>query len=53
MKLFEDLKDSQINSREILKNQATIKSDLIEIKIGGKKRTDQKNTIKNVINFFD
>ena len=53
MKLFEDLRDSEINSREILKNQAMIKSDLIEIKIGGKKTTDQKNTIKDVTNFFD
>ena len=34
LKLFEDLRDGEINPKEILKNQAMFKSDLSEIKIG-------------------
>ena len=37
MKIFEDLRDGEIDSKEVLKIQATLKSDLSEIKIGGKK----------------
>ena len=39
--------------KEVLKNQARLKSDLSEIKIGGKESVDQKNTTKNITNFFD
>ena len=53
MELFEDLRDGNINPKEALKNQARFKSDLSEIKIGGKKSPNQKNTIKNISNFFD
>ena len=54
LKLFEDLRDGDINPKEVLKNQARLKSDLNDIKTGGKKSPDQKeNTIKNIINFFD
>ena len=42
MKLFEDLRDGNINPKEVLKNQERFKSDLSEI-----------NTIKNITNFFD
>ena len=37
----------------MLKNQARFKSDLSEIKTGGKKSPNQKNTIKNITNFFN
>ena len=53
MKLFEDLTDGNINPKGALKNQARFKSDLSEIKIGGKKSPNQKSTIKNISNFFD
>ena len=54
LKLFEDLRDADINPIEVLKNQARFKSDLSEIKTGGKKSPNQKeNTIKNITNFFD
>ena len=54
LKLFEDLRDADINPIEVLKNQARFKSDLSEIKTGGKKSSNQKeNTIKNITNFFD
>ena len=33
---------------EVLKNQSRSKSDLSEIKIGGKKSRNQKNTTKNI-----
>ena len=52
-KLFEDLKDGSINPKEGLKNQARFKLDLSEIKIGGNKSQDQKDTLKNIYNFFD
>ena len=36
------LKDGDINPKEVFKNQARFKSDLREIKIGGKKSVNQK-----------
>ena len=53
LKLFEDLRDGDINPKEVLKNQAWFKSDLSETKTGGKKLPNQKNTIKNIDDFFD
>ena len=53
LKLFEDLRDGHINPKELLKNQASFKSDLSEIKTGSKKSPNQKNTIKNITNFFN
>ena len=53
MKLFDDLRDGDINPKEILKNQKSFKSDLSEIKTGGNISVNQKNTIKNITNFFD
>ena len=53
LKLFEHLRDGNINPKEVLKNQARFKSDLNEVKIGGEKSPNQKNTIKNITNFFD
>ena len=53
MQLFEDLRDDDINPQEVLKNQARFKSDLSEIKTGGKKSLNKKNTIKNITNLFD
>ena len=41
LKLFEDLRDGDINPKEILEDQ----SDLSEIKIVDKKLINQKNTI--------
>ena len=41
-KLFEELRDGEIYPTEVLENQARLKSDLSEIKIGGKKSTDKK-----------
>ena len=53
LKIFEDLRDCYINSKNVLKNQTRFKSDLSEIKIGGNKLVNTKNTIKNHTNFFD
>ena len=53
LKLFEGLKDGDINPKELLKNQARFKSDLSEIKTAGKKSLDEKNTIKNITSVFD
>ena len=53
MKLFEDLKDSKIDRREVLKNQSRLKSDLSETKIGSKNQQIKKQTIKDVSNLFD
>ena len=52
-KLIEDLRDGDINLKEVLKNQARFKLDLSEIKTGCKKSSDQKDVIKNVAAFFD
>ena len=49
MKLLECLRDGNINPKEVLKSQARFKSDLSEIKIGGKK----SKSIKNITKFFD
>ena len=37
MKIFEDLRDGEIDSKEVLKIQARLKLDLSEIKTGDKK----------------
>ena len=50
---LKDFRDGNINPKEVLKNQARFKSDLSEIKTGAKKSPNQKNTIKNITNFFD
>ena len=42
LKLFEDLRDGNINLKEVLKNQARFKSDFSEIKVGGKISINQK-----------
>ena len=44
LKLFEDLRDGDTNPKEVLKNQARFKSDLSEIKTGGKKTQNQEKT---------
>ena len=53
MKLYEELRNDQKDPKELLKDQARIKSDLREIKRGGKKSADQKNKTKKVSTFFD
>ena len=53
MRLFEDLRDGQIDKKDEFKNHARFKSDLSGIKTSGKKSADQKNTVKNVSNLFD
>ena len=52
-KLSEDLREGDINPKEVLKNQARFKLDLSEIKTGGKKLPHQKDIIKNITTFFD
>ena len=42
MEVFEDLRDGDINPKEVLKNQAKFKLDLSEIKTGCKKSIHQK-----------
>ena len=42
MEVFEDLRDGDINPKEVLKNQARFKLDLSEIKTGRKKSIHQK-----------
>ena len=49
LKLFEDLRNGDINPKEVFKNQGRFKSDSSEIKIGGK-LINKKNTIKNFSN---
>ena len=54
IKLFEDLKDGNINPNEILKNQLKFKSDLGKIKKENPKSRskDQISVIQSVDNFF-
>ena len=42
LKLFEYLRDGNINPQKVLKNQARPKLDLSALKIGGKKSLTQK-----------
>ena len=42
LKLFGDLRDGNVNPKEALKKQARFKSDLSEIRIGGKKSPTKK-----------
>ena len=54
MDLFINLKDGNVNPREVLKNQIEFKSDIGEIKEGNpkSKTEDQISVIQNVQNFF-
>ena len=54
MDLFINLKDGNVNPREVLKNQIEFKSDLGEIKEGNSKSKteDQISVIQNVQNFI-
>ena len=51
LELFENLRDGNVDPKELLENQIRFKSKINEIKIGGNKLEDKTNTIKN-INFF-
>ena len=53
--LFINLRDGNINPREVLKDQTNFKSDPGEIQKGNKKSKskDQISVIRNVQNFFD
>ena len=55
IELFKDLTDGNINTKEVLKDQINLKSDLGEIKKGNKKSKseDQISVIENVEKFFD
>ena len=55
IELFKDLTDGNINTKEVLKDQINLKSDLGEIKKGNKKSKseDQISVIGNVEKFFD
>ena len=50
IELFKDLTDGNINTKEVLKDQINLKSDLGEIKKGNKKSKseDQISVIQNV-----
>ena len=52
--LFKDLKDSNINSKEVLKDQINFKSDLSEIKKENEKSKskDQISVMQNVEKMF-
>ena len=54
IELFKDLKDDNINPKEVLKDQINFKPDLREIKKGNKesKSEDQISVIQNVRFFF-
>ena len=54
IELFKDLKDDNINPKEVLKDQNNFKPDLREIKKGNKKSKseDQISVIQNVRFFF-
>ena len=49
--LFKDLRDGNINPKEVLKDQSNFKSDLGEIKKGNPK--DQINLTQNIEKLFD
>ena len=49
LKLFNDLRDGNVNPKDILKNQVRFKSDLSDITIDGEKSEDQKNVTKNFL----
>ena len=51
IKVFKDLRDGNINPKEVLKDQSNFKSDLGEIKKGNPK--DQINLTQNIEKLFD
>ena len=55
IELFKDLRDGNINPKEVLKDQINFKSDLCGIKKGDKKSKskDQISVLRNVQNLFD
>ena len=52
LKLFENLRDGDVNPIEAFRNQVRFKLDQNKIKLGGNKSVDQKNTVKNIILFL-
>ena len=52
MILFENLRDVDVNSKEVLRNQIRIKLDLNKIRIGDNKSIDQKNAKKYITTFL-
>ena len=55
LELFKDLRDGNINPKEVLKDEINFKSDLGEIKnVNSKSKSeDQISVIQNVEKFFD
>ena len=55
IKLFKDLRDGNVNPKEVLKSQINFKSDLNEIKKGNAnlKLEEQISVVQNVEHFFD
>ena len=55
IKLFKDLRDGNVNPKEVLKSQINFKSDLNKIKKGNAnlKLEEQISVVQNVENFFD
>ena len=51
-KLFQDLRDGNINPKEVLKSQTSFKLDLSEIDTGGKKSIYQKDITKKCCYLF-
>ena len=42
LKVLENLRDSEVNEKEVLRGKVKLKSDLNEIRLGGNKSIDQK-----------
>ena len=53
LKVLENLRDSEVNEKEVLRGKVKLKSDLNEIRLGGNKSIDQKRTTGNIILFFN
>ena len=51
--IFDKIKNKQISLSRAEENQADLKSDLADMKVGGKNKSAQKKVIKNVENFRD
>ena len=51
LKVLENLRDSEVNEKEVLRGKVKLKSDLNEIRLWGNKSIDQKRTT-GILFFF-
>ena len=51
LKVLENLRDSEVNEKEVLRGKVKLKSDLHEIRFWGNKSIDQKRTT-GILFFF-